>query len=191
MLGLMRSLALFALVAVACQGGGALPSSGGDASDPGARDLGASEQALPPGGCRLDLDCTDGKRCLAPGASPGCGPCLAPTNPCTSDGDCAQLGAAMICQDIPCHCNGAPRGCTSGCASDADCSDGESCGADHRCQPLPCTLDSECGYGFRCVGAGGTCARPLCDRDADCAGIGFCVLHTCYPTAGMCIFPPG
>jgi hypothetical protein len=138
-----------------------------------------------PGQCRSAADCENGQMCLSPGQSPGCGACYIPQNPCTTDTQCALMGANMICDPAPCACNGDSE-CHPGCASDADCEGWQFCSPGHRCTPDVCATDADCPANFVCAGVG--CARELCASDAQCDDL--CVNGQCFDAAGTCMFPP-
>jgi hypothetical protein len=144
------------------------------------------ECAWVPDCCHRDADCSSPTSlCLAPGAFPGCGACLAGDG-CLSDDDCSATGANLVCEVPACTCEG-EKSCLAGC-TDASCPLGESCGEDHRCRPRACDSQGDCPEFFVCS-AGGTCARKPCDVDGDCEG-GACVNGGCYVQAGTCTAPP-
>jgi hypothetical protein len=131
--------------------------------------------------CRTRSDCGQIEECLAPGAQPGCGPCInLPT--CTSDSDCST----GVCDVPECMCGPAHKSCLDGCDV-LGCPAGQTCGSNLRCQPQACP----CPANFDCTAAG-TCARHPCSTDADCGGA-FCVesepfgATACFAQMGMCV----
>ncbi len=133
--------------------------------------------------CHSNADCPMGALfCIAPGASPGGGPCFMPT-PCKVDGDCAQQGPTWICAIATSACGPAAMGCVPGCSRDMDCPEGDVCRNDHHCVARPCMSAHDCPAEFACVGGG--CARLACNSDGDC-GAGYCVEGACYTSLGVC-----
>jgi hypothetical protein len=84
--------------------------------------------------------------------------------------------------------NVAPRHCTAGCASDADCNQGSVCECGDfvgRCVSATCASDADCTPGFfcqthdslpGCTSQAYACQRPgdLCGSDADCSASSAC-----------------
>lgn len=142
-----------------------------------------------PAGCRGSSDCSVGRICVAPGASPGCGVCQ-PGPSCSVDGDC---GSGRVCELAPCSCSGSGRSCAPACTA-GGCHAGESCGGDGHCAPTPCSSTAQCPADFECVfppGPGSPhCQRRACTVDVDCGNGGYCVDQACYGALGACSLPP-
>src|SRR6202042_3406506 len=120
------------------------------------------------GQCRADGDCSVGvEECVAPGATTGGGICDNPPETCTSDSDCAPQGSTFICAPAGCACQGQET-CVQGCTSDSACAEGESCAADHHCQPTACSAAGDCPANFTCPSS--ACERTTCTSDAECEG---------------------
>jgi hypothetical protein len=149
--------------------------------------------------CGSDSDCTSGLQCAPGGVPMGCGICGMPLNPCGTDSDCALIGDAapatpMVCGPpggCTCAVNGKSGSCIPACKSASDCSPDESCASSGHCVAKSCTADADCPstqtVDFAC--SGGTCAFKSCKTNADC-GAHYCISGTCYPQAGMCVYPP-
>jgi len=146
------------------------------------------ESACPAGQqcCRSSDDCAQSfEACFAPGEDIGCGACSTPTNPCQQDTECTAQGPTFICATPRCSCNG-ELDCIAGCADDAACGEGLTCGADHRCVALACSAASPCPANFDCESTG--CVRRSCSTDGVCDGV--CVEGRCFETFGFCSAPP-
>jgi hypothetical protein len=143
--------------------------------------------------CSSASDCPTGPyECVAPGASPGCDPCI-PSTECTSDADCAALGPNQICNATPCSCTPNGMACEQGCGQASDCNDPALGCENHRCVPKMCQSDVDCPRLFHCSIGGidqQRCVRNTCKADVDC-GDGFCVDGSCYDSLGMCLPFPG
>jgi hypothetical protein len=75
-------------------------------------------------------------------------------------------------------------GCLAGCTGDTDCTEGESCAANHHCGPIACgSAGPACPVDFSC-GTGGTCVRKSCTGDSQCSNA--CVEGSCYHEPGHC-----
>jgi hypothetical protein len=138
--------------------------------------------------CRENTDCGGGvflELCLPVGQT-SCGICSPASDPCTTDADCATDGGApQICQPGWCSCS---LGCVSGCLTDADCGQAQSCGADHHCAGVVCdpTASAPCPVNFVC-GADGRCGRQGCTLASDCGGAtSTCLDNFCSSTTGTC-----
>jgi hypothetical protein len=139
------------------------------------------------------------EQCIAPGESAGCGPCFPPMRLCESDADCVSAdGTTGFCIEYihPCTppfggCGGSdPHStmCIPRC-TDTSCAEGEACGTDGRCAPIPCGSLFTCPAGTVCDTAGGDahgCRRLSCDADADCPCGSGCVEGACHDTLGVC-----
>lgn len=144
---------------------------------------------IPMGRCAAEQDCTPAEgTCLAPGQFAGCGICRRPlpSEICTSDAACAASGPTSVCVNTPslCLCSGETV-CANGCTADSDCREGQTCAANHRCQPKACAAASDCPTDFRCDAA--QCVRKPCTTSRDCTG--YCVGTACYSTPGTCNLP--
>ncbi len=144
---------------------------------------------IPMGRCAVEQECQPAEGpCLSPGAFAGCGICRRPlpSEICRSDADCSALGSPYICASSPtlCLCS-SETVCMKGCAADSECSEGQRCGASHRCEPKACIAPSDCPTDFRCDG--GQCLRKSCTTSRDCSG--YCVGSACYSTPGTCTLP--
>ena len=151
------------------------------------------------GGTQSDLDCdhtqTDSTCCLVPGdcmegecAQPGtpaeCGACDTTPGNCTLDSDCTL---PQICEPIACSCS-AQMQCVPGCVNDSTCDPGQSCDlSSNRCQPKPCTGDTDCPTDFRCPDS--KCSRQSCTDNTQCDDNSVCVEGTCFGMAGECRLP--
>jgi hypothetical protein len=109
---------------------------------------------------------------------------------CSSDGDCQDpiYGPYGHCAMATIVGEVAPRHCSTGCASDADCDDGWICECGDfvgRCMIASCTSDADCTPGFFCQThdrlpgcsiLGYACQRPgdACGSDADCNAASKC-----------------
>ncbi|HVV51374.1 MAG TPA: hypothetical protein VHO06_17015 [Polyangia bacterium] len=181
------------LAVLACSGQAATHDGGGTGGAGaggvgGARDGGHLNDAghdTSSGACWTASDCHGGSFCTLPGQSACGGACPTVTHPCSVDSDCAGDAAApQICVVEPCVCGPTNMGCLAGCLHDADCAQGESCGADHHCAPTACGGGApSCPTDFAC-GAGGTCARKRCTSDGECSSA--CVEGQCYDRPGSC-----
>ena len=140
-----------------------------------------------PAGCHSPSECSGGQECVAPGASAGCGVCMAGTD-CSSDTQCPS---GQVCDHAPCVCTSSGRACIPGCKSATDCGEGQSCSATHHCVPTPCTGATQCPMYFACVFTpdGGQCTRRTCASDSECLP-GWCVDGACYGWLGRCSWPP-
>jgi hypothetical protein len=140
--------------------------------------------------CQSQGDCPMGGvhlACLAPGQSPGCGPCIVGSS-CSRDADCAPLGPNQICISSPCACTPNQMICQQGCGETADCRDPALECQQHRCLPKACRADADCPRHYHCfIGGvdGQRCVRDACNTDGDC-GDGFCVDGACYDSLGIC-----
>ncbi|HNO70066.1 MAG TPA: hypothetical protein PKI49_16235 [Pseudomonadota bacterium] len=144
---------------------------------------------IPMGRCATEQECTPAEgTCLSPGQFAGCGICRRPlpSEICTSDAACAATGPTAICTNTPalCLCGGETV-CTNGCAADSECSEGQRCAANHRCEPKACVSASDCPTDFRCDA--GKCSRKPCATSRDCSG--YCVNSACYASPGTCNLP--
>ncbi len=149
--------------------------------------------------CSSSNDCTSGMQCTPGGVSLGCGICAMPQNPCSTDADCALIGdaapaAPMVCGppgECTCSASGKTGSCIPACKSAGDCSPDETCAVSGHCVAKTCTADTDCPststVDYAC--SGGTCAAKSCQTNADC-GAHYCIVGTCYPQAGMCVYPP-
>jgi hypothetical protein len=117
------------------------------------------------------------------------------SEPCTTDADCTAKPYGF-CSSVP--TSHYPQcGCSYGCVSDADCSDGEICECGDpvgQCRAATCTSDADCTGGALCasapLAAGGCTFSPpglgyrcqseadSCLSDEDCSEVG----------AGLCAF---
>jgi peptidoglycan-associated lipoprotein len=75
----------------------------------------------------------EGRTCVS-------GRCELPVQ-CQKDGDCASLGANLVC---------IAGACVAPCRIDADCLDAGHC-INHRCVAKACSLDADCGTNQQCV----------------------------------------
>lgn len=106
------------------------------------------------GDCRYGSDCDRfDSQCLEPGGVLGCGYCVyRDPKQCTVDDDC---NGEDICRryPVPCHlCSGGQvRTCRPGCASDAECREGEICGGDGHCSAVSCATSADCMAHFECT----------------------------------------
>jgi hypothetical protein len=134
--------------------------------------------------CRSSAEC-DGVSICFPPAGLGC--VVQPLPPtavaCTSDPDCANDGATQVCAQVACDSTRG-KNCAPGCASDADCVEGQTCSATHHCVAKAC--DTGCPPLFGCDSTTSMCGRRACQRDADCPTGGVCVDGGCYATLGQC-----
>ena len=134
--------------------------------------------------CSDDVACPpDTGFCTAPGTERGCGICNNPPEEatCVDDRGCA---AGSICEPLRCACQG-QHVCVPGCASDAECDEGEACGANGRCAARACGGDDDCPADFRCDGGG--CLRRACGGDDECSAA--CVGGRCFSEPGECTLP--
>ena len=126
-----------------------------------------------PATCAVDGDCDGGAVCVA-------GVCK-PTGPCTVDGDCARIGAGLVCDTGKGVCASPPAG--PACTCDCDCGAGHVCQNAH-CLAAPadpsvgCTFNRECGSG-QCVNSR---CQQACSGNGDCGTGdvcqgGFCVAN--------------
>jgi hypothetical protein len=139
-------------------------------------------------GCRSGSDCGGASFCANDNLPTLCGGVcdFNRTDSCTSDAECTEAGANLVC-DLICRCQigGAQpvKHCTKGCSSDADCGAGLSCNGLHRCIAASCLNPGDChSDDFMCNG--GFCAAKSCKSDSDCAH--FCVNGGCAATLGTC-----
>jgi len=144
---------------------------------------------IPMGRCAVEQECQPAEgSCLSPGGFAGCGICRRPlpSEVCTSDAVCAALGPTYICGSSPslCLCS-SETVCMKGCAADSECSEGQRCAANHRCEPKACVSASDCPTDFRCDA--GQCLRKPCTSSRDCGG--YCVNSSCYSAPGTCNLP--
>ncbi len=147
--------------------------------------------------CRSNADCATQPPqpflCFAPGQQVCGGPACPPPPPdaCKADGDCASHGISppWVCEPSPC-CSWSY--CIAGCTKDADCAEGNTCGADHHCAPTPCNTSADCPPDFECPPTKPStlhCVRRTCMTDAHCPH--FCVDGACYSgSLGTCGVPP-
>jgi len=170
------SVSAVAIALGACAGHGA----GGKTIDP--EDCGSMGDLT----CCLDTaTCDAGTQCVPPGGYDHlCGFCPMDRSECVVDGDCADLGTAMIC-DHPCGESCEFTQCVRGCSASSGCADGESCDATAHCVATSCGTDIDCPSDFSCDG--GTCRRKDCSDGSECEG--FCVGGACFPSAGECLPP--
>jgi hypothetical protein len=149
--------------------------------------------------CSKDAQCKFGYQCSSGGIATGCGICVMPMDPCSTDSDCKLIHDAapampMVCApagSCVCPVGGKSGSCIAACQSAADCGPEEACDtASGHCGPKPCNSDSECPsestIDFAC--ASGVCGPKACTTDVDC-GAHFCVNGTCYPKPGSCTPP--
>lgn len=110
----------------------------------------------------LEPDDINGVCALYPGGSCAC----VSTSDCVGDFVCID----RVCQTPP-------------CGSNADCPEGQVCGATGDCAPQRCSTDSECQAGFACTS--GICERcsvcERCNSNNDCGANGVCV------QGGLCL----
>jgi hypothetical protein len=161
-------------------------ASGGTTGSGGAHDAAVNDAGhdTSNGSCWALSDCHGGSFCTVPGQSVCGGACPAVTNPCSSDSDCATDAAVpLICVVEPCTCGPTNMGCLAGCAANADCAEGESCGSNHHCAPIACTSGQGCPTDFIC-GVASTCVRKSCTSDSQCSNA--CVEGGCYKEPGHC-----
>ncbi|MBN2121672.1 hypothetical protein JW721_01265, partial [Candidatus Micrarchaeota archaeon] len=119
-----------------------------------------------------------------------------PDYECFTNSDC---GECEVCRDHECSlppqedacatasdCSGTQSPfyeCTSctckgyGCFTDADCDEGETCGANNLCAPSTCINGSGCAQGYSCINQ--TCIPPECFNDKDCAEGYSCSNYSC------------
>jgi hypothetical protein len=159
-----------------------------------------AEGSVPDGGqCMLSSDCALGSTCV-PGFAlpPVCSNNCTMGDGCESDADCADAGAAFVCNSW-CACpnyggdTGPGTQCIKGCGTAADCGPVATCTATHHCEALPCTTDADCGANYSCLM--GACAATPCAKDSDCTASWFCVVAgpdtgvtVCSPALGVCMF---
>src|SRR5262249_37037131 len=165
----MRILALaFAIAALGCNEHGSTPCTGQNC-------------------CHTSADCKQTfEQCFEPGADIGCGACQVPPNTCQVDTECATQGPTAICSVARCTCNG-EKSCIAGCADDAGCPEGTTCGPDHRCAPMACGNPPPCPDNFDGMRTG-TCIRRACTTASACTG--GCVNGRCFDMLGFCSAPP-
>lgn len=176
--------------------------------DAGPIDAGPCAPAPPPSGapCHSSADCDSSRfeMCYAPGASPGCGPCVPPTRTCATDADCVLGdGSTGICQSYVDPCSH-PFACGAGgdltstrciprCTTDASCGEGMHCNADGTCRAQTCMEGYVCPMFTQCGDlAGGDahgCVRQSCSVDGDCGCGGACLTGSCFDTLGACMPP--
>ncbi len=102
---------------------------------------------------------------------------------CQADADCAVAGAMQICAQVSCDPTNS-KSCTTGCAKDADCPEGQFCSATSHCTPQTCGMG--CPPLFICNSATSNCVRQACSTDPDCPTGAVCVSNGCYPSLGQC-----
>ncbi len=133
---------------------------GTDAAQPDVvEDREDGDDVEPPAPCDADPQCGDGQICDAGQCVPGC------------RGD-AQCDDGQICQSFV---------CTPGCRNPSDCPTGQIC-QNLTCVPEPCSADSDCGQGSKCVEA--VCEEvgdAPCQQDDECGW-----RWQCSPNAGVC-----
>jgi hypothetical protein len=168
--------------------------TGGTSSRTSAVDASTDSRTVKSGDpCRSQNDCMPAislwLQCLAPGEFAGCGSCRGSTNECSTDADCAPDGGSaagkQVCAAAAssyCYCTGVLI-CQPGCRTNADCSSGTACNAQHACQPTCTAGDGTCGADFACSSEG-FCQQKSCTTDTDCSGA--CVKGKCYSTPGTC-----
>jgi hypothetical protein len=105
------------------------------------------------------------------------------TAPCLADTDCAPAGPTQVCAQVSCDLASGMM-CIPGCASAADCAEGEACSPAHHCVPQPC--GAGCPPLFACDAATSVCLRLACKRDPDCPAKGVCVDSQCHSALGQC-----
>lgn len=151
--------------------------------------------------CRRDEECAaTGEICLAPGESPGCGPCRPPERPCEPDGATCVTADGMMgrCVDylLECTCTGElSTRCDPYCSVDTDCPTGWRCApSSARCYLPTCDGGGiECGPNRDCAPGDpradpSGCVRRNCMFDSDCE-CGACVDDDCRDGPGICTFP--
>jgi hypothetical protein len=171
--------------------GGAGPGGSGGHGGATGGDTGRGGAGGANGGpCWAATDCGATATCDPPG-TPYCG-CLGVARTCSRDTDCAPDAATpSICDFSSCPCSSGLV-CVSGCTTNANCPEGDTCATNHHCVPTPCTSASgTCPTDFTCSGGtgggGGTCARKACKMDSQCSGA--CVEGFCYGAPGTCRLP--
>lgn len=142
--------------------------------------------------CESQSDCGPNPTalyCVAPGEPRGCGICLNPANPCTSDAECVPDGGSggdtKICDAPPadlCFCR-LVKICVAGCRSNSDCASGMACDTQHTCQKACVAGDTSCPVDYAC-GSSGICVRKACTSNAECSAA--CVKGACYSSRGTC-----
>ena len=100
-----------------------------------------------------DSDCSGHTACIPE--------CIPNKRLCNCDGQCGKWESTETC----------PWDCPSGCASDADCNDGEDCTLD-KC------IGGQCSSTWPSCGIGDGCCGQDCTSDTDSD----CVISACIPT---------
>ncbi|MBL8685514.1 MAG: hypothetical protein JNK05_40435 [Myxococcales bacterium] len=183
-------LGTFTFVLAGCPvwGPGTRPTGDGGRND---------ADATPPMGCTSNAECDPGLVCnraigeCVP-ASSGCtSTAMCPAGQycddrstcvpgCSTNTDCASLGAGLVC-------NPATRRCEAGggCGGDVACPMGQSC-VDGRCRTPEqvCQFNFQCGAGQQCID--GRCVAG-CSTAVPCPTGQTCTAGVCgYPTSGDC-----
>jgi hypothetical protein len=141
------------------------------------------------GGCKQNEQCRSDELCWPTNCVPQAEVCNGMDDDCNGIvDDGAVCPAGQICTNGACvsgcapgltPCNGACVDLdtnTSNCGScGIQCASGQVC-VSGVCSPVPCTADSDCAPGSKCVG--GSC-RTSCTNDADCLGAMICVNGIC------------
>ena len=164
---------------------------------PGVSSCGGSEGPFRPT-CKTDGDCAgipEGRCQTNSGPKKYC------DQKCTSDAFCGsgnrcEVGTGSCvpqsCADGICpqgtFCNEAKTCAYQYCNEERGCADGFSCSTStFTCAPTTCTgAAGECSASFVCDVGSKLCTRQTCACDTECAGEGFCIGGSCYPTAAHC-----
>ncbi|MFO0559469.1 MAG: hypothetical protein U0269_15740 [Polyangiales bacterium] len=122
-------------------------------------------------GCTMTSDCPAGQYCddrntCVPG--------------CSTNTDCASLGAGLVCNNTTRRCEAG-----GGCTTSAQCSMGQSCvGGRCRNPDQVCQFNFQCGAGQQCID--GRCVAG-CSMAVPCPTGQVCTNGTCgYPSGNNC-----